>query len=141
VQGGLWLAAGRRDVAAAVAGLGVDDHLVVLTGEAAAPTDVADVVRRAFDTDAIARGYVDFLDRWRGPSGIAGSLSGDLAREVLLHTDWLGAVRRDPHLPAVLLPADWPAIEAESVFRDLAARWQEPARREAEATLDLVEPT
>ncbi|MEU2129889.1 hypothetical protein [Streptomyces sp. NPDC018352] len=32
----------------------------------------------------------------------------DLGRQLLLHTDWLDLVRRDPHLPE-----DWPTARAE----------------------------
>ena len=47
----------------------------------------------------------------------------DLARQLMLHTDWLQLVRQDPHLPAGQLPQDWPAISAEEVFRRLANRY------------------
>jgi phenylacetic acid degradation operon negative regulatory protein len=57
---------------------------------------------------------------------------------LLLHTDWLDVVRRDPHLPAEHLPADWPGIRAERLFRRLALRCEEPARARAAGTLDCV---
>jgi phenylacetic acid degradation operon negative regulatory protein len=139
LQGGLWVAAGRRDVAAAVGDLDVDGHLVVLSGEAVAPTNASDVVRRAFDIDAIARGYHDFLGHWTPPGDRAAGLPDDLARQLLLHADWLGSVRGDPLLPAEHLPDDWPAIEAEQVFQRLARAWKRQAARDAAAVLDILE--
>jgi phenylacetic acid degradation operon negative regulatory protein len=139
LQGGLWVAAGRRDVQEAVVSLDVRDHLVALAGEAIIPTSPRDVIARAFDTDEIAAAYEDFLGRWTGAVAIAATLSSDLARQLLLHTDWLSSIRRDPHLPVEHLPGDWPAIGAEHVFRELAASWQGPASVEAARVLDLLE--
>jgi protein-disulfide isomerase len=59
-----------------------------------------------------------------------------LARQLLLHTAWLDAVRADPHLPVAHLRAGWPAIEAEALFRRLAAAWEAPARAAAATVLD-----
>ena len=47
-------------------------------------------------------------------------LPDDLARQLVLHADWLDLVRQDPHLPAELLASDWPAIKAEELFQQLA---------------------
>jgi phenylacetic acid degradation operon negative regulatory protein len=141
LQGGLWVAAGRHDVPAALAPLELDEHLVTLTGEALAPTQARDVVRRAFDTDAIAAEYDRFLQRWDGSGTVADDLPDDLARQLLLHTDWLGALRHDPHLPLEELPDAWPAVEAEHVFRELASTWERSADHLAEEALDLIEIT
>jgi len=48
--------------------------------------------------------------------------AGALVRQLLLHTDWLDQIRQDPHLPAEHLPEDWPAADAEALFRELALR-------------------
>jgi phenylacetic acid degradation operon negative regulatory protein len=138
LQGGLWVAAGRRDVRATLAALGLDEHVVALCGAVTAPTAPGDIVRRAFDTAVISEGYVDFLRRWSGPEDVAPRLPDDLARQVLLHTDWLGSLGRDPHLPVEHLPDGWPAIEAERVFRDRAASWDRTGR-EAAAALELIQ--
>jgi phenylacetic acid degradation operon negative regulatory protein len=139
LQGGLWVAAGRRDVEDAVAALDVREHLVALAGEAVAPSAPGEVIRRAFDTAALARAYRQFLENWAGTRDVVTELPDDLARQLLLHTDWLGAVRRDPHLPVEHLPEGWPAVEAQKVFRRLAAAWERPAAAEAGGVLDLME--
>jgi phenylacetic acid degradation operon negative regulatory protein len=135
LQGGLWVAAGRRDVAATVASPDVRDHVVALSGAALEPTTPGDLIDRAFDTAAIADAYRRFLALWRDPSE---QVPDVLARQLLLHTEWLGVVRDDPHLPVAHLPEDWPGIEAEALFRRLAAEWEAPARAEAAQVLDLL---
>ena len=139
LQGGLWVAAGHRDVAATVASPEMQDHVVALSGAALAPTSPGDVIRRAFDTAAIAAAYQRFLELWGGTpeAGDPGRI-GHLARQLLLHTAWLDAVRADPHLPVAHLPEGWPGIEAEALFRRLAAAWERPARAEAETVLDVL---
>jgi len=136
LQGGLWVAAGRRDVEA-VAPPDLREHVVALAGEVVAPTGAEEIIRRAFDTAEIAAAYRQFLARWPGANG--SGPPDDLARQLLLHTDWLGAVRRDPHLPVQHLPEGWPAVEAERVFRRLAADLERPAAAEAARVLDLLQ--
>jgi phenylacetic acid degradation operon negative regulatory protein len=94
-----------------------------------------DLATRAFDTAAIGARYQDFLARWQSPSS---ALPDDLARQLLLHADWLDLVRQDPHLPAELLADDWPAIEAEQLFQTLATRYVETATPLAEAAIESI---
>ncbi|MBB6345551.1 PaaX family transcriptional regulator [Nonomuraea muscovyensis] len=136
LQNGLWIAPGVKDVTAIVTELGLDDHVTVLAARALKPTESADLVHAAFDTQQIAARYHAFLDRW-DTAGPQAALSDDLARQLLLHTDWLHLVRQDPHLPAEHLPEDWPAIRAEHVFHTLAHAYEGPARDLAARILDL----
>ncbi|MCO5984644.1 PaaX family transcriptional regulator [Actinoallomurus spadix] len=139
LQSGMWAAPGRIDVAALVDGLGLGAHLKAFQGVAVEPTDAARLIEAAFDVPGIARRYQEFLSRWDGPEPAAES--DVLARQLLLHTDWLDLVRRDPHLPAEHLPADWPAVRAEQVFHSLARRYAEPARARAAEILDGIAPS
>ncbi|WP_231618968.1 PaaX family transcriptional regulator [Nonomuraea sp. SBT364] len=134
LQSGLWIAPGAKDVTGTVTELGLREHVTVLAARALKPTESADLVR-AFDTRQIAERYHAFLERW-GDAGARLALPDDLARQLLLHTDWLQLVRQDPHLPAEHLPADWPAIRAEQTFHDLARAYEEPAHALATALLD-----
>jgi phenylacetic acid degradation operon negative regulatory protein len=135
VQNGLWIAPGTRDVAEMVTGLGLTENVTVFTAQHAKPTEAADLATRAFDTAAIATRYQDFLARWREPL----DAPDDLARQLLLHADWLDLVRQDPHLPAELLSDDWPAIEAEQLFQALATRYAETATPLAVAAIESIE--
>ncbi|MGM1065514.1 PaaX family transcriptional regulator [Saccharothrix sp. Mg75] len=137
LQNGLWIASGARDAAGIVDRLGLADHVTVFSARHAKPTDSTDLVHRVFDTGSIADRYRAFIARW-GRADPLPALPDDLARQLVLHTDWLGLVRRDPHLPAELLDEDWPAIRAEELFHDLDARYGDAAASIAADVVDEV---
>ncbi|GAA1298459.1 PaaX family transcriptional regulator C-terminal domain-containing protein [Pseudonocardia xinjiangensis] len=137
LQNGLWIAAGEVDVVRIVEDLGLADAVTVLTAQATKPTESADLVGKAFDLPTIAARYQAFLSRW-DVTAPAVEARDDLARQLLLHTDWLQLVRQDPHLPAEHLPAGWPAVRAEKVFRTLAARYDPAAAGIAAGLLDEI---
>jgi phenylacetic acid degradation operon negative regulatory protein len=118
-----------------LAPLGLGDNVTVLQARALKPTESADLVRKAFDTDQIAERHRAFLGRWDTAHPLP-SAADDLARQLFLHTDWLQLVRQDPRLPAEHLPADWPGIRAETVFHTLARRYQPSAATLAASVLD-----
>ncbi|MFG1616119.1 PaaX family transcriptional regulator [Nonomuraea wenchangensis] len=135
LQNGLWIAPGEKDVTGIIASLELGDHVTVLTASAFKPTETADLVRKAFDIERIAGRYRAFLTQWDVPRPLPGA-PDDLARQLLLHTDWLQLVRQDPHLPAAHLPPDWPAIRAEQLFQVLAREYETRAAEQAAAILD-----
>ncbi|WP_231104738.1 PaaX family transcriptional regulator [Haloechinothrix halophila] len=126
LQNGLWIAPGTIDIPAVIEGLGLDEYVKAFTAHAAKPTESRLLAHSAFDIGDIAARYEEFLRRWDRP-GAGSDLPDDLARQLVLHTDWLRLVRADPHLPAEHLPADWPAIRAEEVFHTLASSYDPPA--------------
>ncbi|MEV4805587.1 PaaX family transcriptional regulator C-terminal domain-containing protein [Nonomuraea sp. NPDC049421] len=133
LQSGMWIAPGTKDVHGILAsleasGLRVSDHVTVLQARALGPTESADIVGKAFAIDEIAGRYRSFLDRW-DTEHPAPEAADDLARQLLLHTDWLQLIRQDPHLPAEHLPPGWPAIRAEQVFHRLARVYEPPAAK------------
>lgn len=140
LQNGLWIAPGTRDVPAIVEPLGLSDHVTVFTAQEAKPTESADLIHKVFDTDAISERYHAFLYRWDTTNPLP-SAPDELTRRFLLHSDWLHAIRQDPHLPAEHLPDDWPAIRAERVFRRLDERIRDSATRQAEEILDEIPAT
>jgi hypothetical protein len=73
LQSGVWIAPGTRDAAAIVEKLGLTEHVTVFTAQHAKPTESADLVHKAFDTDAIAGRYQAFLARWDTPQPLAGA--------------------------------------------------------------------
>jgi len=138
LQNGMWTAPGRIDAAGLVAGLGLESHLRVFHAQTAKPTEAAAIVESAFDLPGIAGRYHAFQARWdRAEPAV--EAADDLGRELLLHTDWLGLVRQDPHLPAEHLPGDWPAAAAEALFHALARRYAGPAKEIAAGILDTVD--
>jgi phenylacetic acid degradation operon negative regulatory protein len=133
LQGGLWIAPGRVDVAAIVADLGLGAHVRVFRARADELTDVAQLVRDAWDLAGVAARYRAFLRRWdAGPAPVGDPLGARLT----LVAEWLQAIRRDPRLPVRHLPADWPASRAQAVFRERAAATEPPARLAADTLLD-----
>lgn len=140
LQHAMWIAPGAKDVGPIADALGLSRNMTVLTAAAAGPTSATDMAERAFDVDAIAARYRDFLMRWNGHRPEECESDAVMARQLLLHTDWLETVRLDPHLPASLLYDDWPAIEAERLFKELADEYREPAAKVAARLLDEVTP-
>ena len=138
VQSGMWIAAGRVEVAALVADLDLNDHLRAFHGVAAAPTEAAALVGGAFDLPGIAERYQVFRSRWGGGDGTLPGDGDPLARQLLLHSEWLNLVRQDPRLPAEHLPEGWPAAAAEELFHELTARVDGPAALLAAEMLDCV---
>ncbi|WP_243712767.1 PaaX family transcriptional regulator C-terminal domain-containing protein [Actinomadura sp. 6K520] len=134
---GTWIAPSRVDVRPIVAGLGLNGHLKVFAGAAEQPTDVGAMLREAFDLDGLAGGYLAFLGRWDRPDPLPGA-PDDLARHLWLTTEWLQLVRADPRLPVEHLPADWPAIRAQRVVRELRDRYAPSARRLADEAIEFI---
>lgn len=137
LQNGLWVAPGVVDVPALLDDLDLDDHLKVFTAHTAKPTEADQIAHTAFDVPAIAERYQSFLRRWDHDRPLPDA-PDDLARQLLLHTEWLQLVRQDPRLPAEHLPADWPAIRAQHLFRTLAETYRRPAGAIANSVLDTI---
>jgi len=139
VQSGMWIAAGRVDVAALVGELGLDGYLRVFHGQSAKPTEAAALIETAFDLPGIAGRYRSFGARWEAPDARLPGAGDPLARQLLLHTEWLNLVRQDPHLPGEHLPAGWPAAQAEELFHALAGRFDEAAAGPAAQLLECID--
>jgi phenylacetic acid degradation operon negative regulatory protein len=136
LQGGLWIAPGHvavDGILEGVAGVAEAARVRVFRARADELTDVDRLVRDAWDLDALAGRYREFLDRWGG-----GRLpvADPLGARLSLVAAWLQAIRRDPRLPARHLPPDWPAVPAQATFRELAAELETPAVEAAAAVLD-----
>ena len=136
LQGGLWIAPSRVDFAAVGDGLEAAAHVKVFEARALPPTDVDALVRDAWDLDAVAARYRGFLDRWSDP-GRRPELPDGLAAQLVLQTDWLQVIRRDPRLPVQHLPADWPAVRAHRLFLAIYAELDPQARADA-TRLDVI---
>jgi phenylacetic acid degradation operon negative regulatory protein len=136
VQAGLWAAPRDIDVVSLLSDLAVLPHVTAFRGTAAAPTDPASLVSRAFDLTAIAARYSGFARRWGGlgPDGLGG-YPDPLAARVVLGTDWLQVIRADPRLPVEFLDPGWPAFAAQDLYRGLEARLRGPAERAAASRL------
>jgi phenylacetic acid degradation operon negative regulatory protein len=92
---------------------------------AAHETDDADLVRRAWDLDAVGRAYERWLADARGLVGALSSRPTDedafAIRSQLVH-EWRKFLFTDPGLPRGLLPEHWPGDAAAAYFDTEAAR-------------------
>jgi phenylacetic acid degradation operon negative regulatory protein len=134
LQGGLWIAPGRVEVRTIVSGLGLDAHVRVFRAEADELTDVRQLIGDAYDLDGLAARYAAFLHRWQ--TRPAEAVADPLTTRILVVSDWLQVIRRDPRLPVRHLPDDWPAVRAQATFHRLAGALEEPARVQAADLLD-----
>ncbi|MBB4931611.1 phenylacetic acid degradation operon negative regulatory protein [Lipingzhangella halophila] len=137
LQSGLWIAPSRVDVTATVEELGIDAYARVFHAQLGPPTETPQIIADAYDLDELAGNYTRFLQRWDVPHPLP-EAPDDLARLLLLMTEWLRNVRADPRLPLAHLPADWPAVRAQKLVEELYATYIGPARRIADEILDVV---
>ena len=136
LRSGLWIAPGSVDLAAVLHDERLLDHVQIFRAEPV--TDVARIVSEAFDIDAIAARYDEFLQRW-GPPRPLPDAPDDLARQLWLVSDWLLVLRDDPRIPLRYLPARWPAVAAERAFRRRHAAFRPKAELILDGMLDSIE--
>ncbi|MGH8774881.1 MAG: PaaX family transcriptional regulator [Jiangellaceae bacterium] len=88
-------------------------------------TDDADLVRRAWDLDAVGRSYERWLADARAMVGALGPQPWDedafAVRSQLVH-EWRKFLFTDPGLPRTLLPQRWPGDAAAAFFDEETAR-------------------
>ena len=74
---------------------------------------------RLWEPETLARQYDTFIADWLGFDPANLSPAQAMAARTLLIHDWRRLVLRDPHLPAALLPDDWPGSRALDLVRRL----------------------
>ncbi len=124
--GGLWITPHverEREVA------NVDSVAELLSFQASLGTlgDPARVLAEAWDLDAVARAYGEFMARFgrlrpRTPETVF------RAQTQLVH-EWRKFPFLDPDLPEAMLPDGWPRAQALKVFRDRHESWHAVAQR------------
>ena len=87
----------------------------------------AAVVRQAWELDAVAARYDDFIARFSGQRPAAGDET--LIAQTLLVHEWRRFPFLDPGLPRELLPARWSGIAAARLFHDRHAEWRPCAQQ------------
>ncbi len=148
---GLWIAPGEVDVSSLVDELGLSAHVKVFRAHADAGMDIGAMIEETWELAELAARYEEFVRRWQPwearlptpddvspASGREDPALASFALRLRLSTEWLQVIRRDPRLPVMHLPDDWPAEEAEKTFRTVHDRLTPLARECAERLLDLV---
>ncbi len=105
----------------------------------------SDMVRRAWNLDDLAAGYQGFvqcyrplLDEWAAPGRRPRDTAMAWQLRLLLIHDYRRLLLRDPELPEVLLPADWPGHQARALCRDLYQCLLDPSERFLDGALRLA---
>lgn len=136
LQPGVWLAPAEVDVSDVLAELELTQRAQVFHAAPAAPTDAASVIRETFDLATLAERYRGFLATWSDAQRT--TTDDPLSLTLRLSTQWLRILRDDPRVPVRLLPDDWPAIEAQELFRGLHARHRRASEALARRLLDTI---
>ena len=108
----------------------------------------SDLVRRAWDLGALAEAYAAFVavyqpiltDLQRDNLDEVSEQDAFLLRTVLIH-DYRRLLLRDPELPEVLLPVDWPGQQARLLCKELYKRLEPLSNRHLDKLLCLADGT
>lgn len=106
----------------------------------------ADLVRRAWNLEALAAAYSGFVAAYlpilaelrRDRQAEVDAESAFLLRTLLIH-DYRRLLLRDPELPEVLLPADWPGQKARLLCKELYRRLIGPSELHLDQLLQLAD--
>ena len=106
----------------------------------------ADLVRRAWNLDALGLAYSGFVATYlpilaelrRDRTARVAPEDAFLLRILLIH-DYRRLLLRDPELPDVLLPADWAGRKTRLLCKELYRRLLEPSEQHLDASLILAD--
>ena len=104
-----------------------------------------DLVQRAWNLEQLASAYAEFVVCYQpilealrhDAQGEIDDESAFLLRTLLIH-DYRRLLLRDPELPEVLLPADWPGQKARLLCKELYRRLLVPSERHLDQHLKLA---
>jgi phenylacetic acid degradation operon negative regulatory protein len=119
IGGGLWITPHVEREAEVRAMDGAE--LVSFRAELGAIGDPARLVADAWDLDAVATTYRDFIARFGRLR--ARSPEATFAAQTMLVHEWRRFPFLDPDLPAEMLPKAWPGERAHEVFSERHAQW------------------
>jgi phenylacetic acid degradation operon negative regulatory protein len=126
--GGLWISP-HVERERELADVGRDEsgaELVSFHGGLGALGEPGRVVADAWDLDAVAEAYRDFVARF-GRMRPRGPEAAFRAQTLLVH-EWRKFPFLDPDLPDGMLPVRWPRRRAHDLFHERHGRWQDEAR-------------
>ena len=126
--GGLWISphVDRERELHDAAGDGSAAEVVTFRAEIGDVGDPAKVVAEAWDLDAVAAAYRDFVARF-GRLRPTSPEATFRAQTQLVH-EWRKFPFLDPDLPAGMLPARWPGKRAHDLFQERHALWHTAAQ-------------
>ncbi|MFG3435810.1 PaaX family transcriptional regulator C-terminal domain-containing protein [Nonomuraea sp. NPDC047897] len=109
------------------------------------PEEDRAIAGRCWDLVLIAKGYLDYIERWTRTLSEVRAAPPAPDRAFVLRTQVIHEYRKflfaDPDLPARLLPDEWPGHPAWRVMRSVFATLREPATQHYKAlTADMPHP-
>jgi phenylacetic acid degradation operon negative regulatory protein len=117
----------EREANAILDALDLSGSALVIRGELGDAVDPHELLRRAWDLDALADGYAEFMAAFadRAPTTDVGRFA---ALVELVHA-WRRFPFVDPEIPARLLPQRWPGKRARRLFDARHRAWSPGAQR------------
>ncbi|MDM0112905.1 phenylacetic acid degradation operon negative regulatory protein PaaX [Variovorax sp. J22R133] len=110
---------------------GAQDHVAVLSAQSLddyARKPLQAIMRDTFKLDTVGQAWQQFIVRFAPAVRLLDALTqaeSFFLRTLLIH-EYRRVLLRDPNLPAALLPADWPGVQArdlcEVIYRGVLAR-------------------
>lgn len=116
--------------------------LVAVNPKLSLAAEDAALVQRAWNLDELAIAYGNFVARYQPVLDALQRMSADeideekacLTRILLIH-DFRRYLLRDPQLPEVLLPVNWPGKQARALCKEIYRRLLEPSERHLDRCL------
>lgn len=126
--GGLWLSPhiSRENELRDLSANGSAAEVLSFRAEMGALGDTERVISHAWDLDAVAAAYDEFIARFE-PRDPTAPEDVFRAQTELVH-DWRKFPFLDPDLPESMRPAGWPKDRAHDLFAERHARWHEAAQ-------------
>jgi phenylacetic acid degradation operon negative regulatory protein len=121
---GTWVCAHNRqpEIEQIVQDMGIGDYVSLFTGRRIGLMTDEQIVAKCWDLDTLEALYADFVQHWKArvayfPDPIDEmSLEDRFCNRFMLTFDFQPFPRKDPNLPTVLLPEDWPGYRARRLF-------------------------
>ena len=127
---GVWISpdtASEREAQLILADLGLADGAMSFVARYGTIGRQESIVQQAWDLDAIAARYEEFIDEFTGLHPAAGDAT--LVAQTRLVHEWRRFPFLDPQLPAELLPAKWSGTTAAQLFHRKHAEWDPSAQQ------------
>lgn len=139
IRDGAWISPWdrEREIAELVVELDVSEHVDAMVGRPATSVPSSRLVERAWNLQALAQGYRDFVAEFGAYRSSAARSALDDSEAFIVRTRLVHGFRRfpflDPELPAPLMPHEADRREAADLFHRVYAALAEAAQRHFDA--------
>lgn len=121
---GTWVGAHNRqaELEKIVTEMGIRGQVSLFNGRRVGLMTDEEIVAKCWDLDTLEQEYAEFVGRWKarleGQETEIATMSAEerFRTRFLLTFDFQPFPRKDPNLPTILLPEDWPGFTARRLF-------------------------